>query len=259
VLAVLGCALFLRSLLRLALPWLQGERKVWQELAQLRAQRVPEGLHDANGSIVRVRSQRPAMAGVRAAVFAGMPGTSRRRLRQLEVATPDLLSFLARALRAGHSLHAAIHWAGESFPGPLGEECARISAHMRCGVEMHQALEDFVARYPLGELRMFAAGLRIAEELGGPLPALLEQLARQTRLRLRLRARVKALSAEARWSAWFLGALPFVLALILSVWRPEHMAVLWQDDNGKRLVALALALMALGGLWMRHLVARVEG
>jgi tight adherence protein B len=129
---------------------------------------------------------------------------------------------------------------------------------MRFGVEMNQALEAFVVRYPLGELRMFAAGLRIAEELGGPLPALLEQLARQIRLRLKLRARVKALSAEARWSAWFLGALPFVLALILSIWRPEHIAVLWNVENGRKLVSIALLLMTIGIFWMRRLVARVE-
>jgi len=259
LIAILGLALLGNAALRLGAPWFQQQLGFWREMAQLRTQDHPDSAPDT-GRVHPLWAGRRSQPSERLDRALGWrSGVSQRRMRQLEVATPELLSFLARALRAGHSLHAAIHWAGESFPGALGEEFARISAQMRFGVEMHQALEAFVVRYPLGELRMFAAGLRIAEELGGPLPALLEQLARQTRLRLRLRARVKALSAEARWSAWFLGALPFVLALILSVWRPEHIAVLWNAENGRKLVSIALALMTIGIFWMRRLVARVEG
>jgi len=256
---LLGLIVFSGAMLRLFGPWFSEQLSRWKEVASLDRQGFADLEPEAGASLAapNARSARQSTFGSEGSMR--IRRVSRKRLRELEAATPDLLSFLARALRAGHSLHAAIHWAGESFPGPLGEEFARISAQMRFGVAMHQALEGFVSRHPLGELRLFAAGLRIAEELGGPLPALLEQLARQTRLRLRLRARVKALSAEARWSAWFLGLLPFILALILGIWRPEHMAVLWLDRNGQALVAAALVLMAVGALWMKRLVARVEG
>jgi hypothetical protein len=258
LIVILGLVLLGSVAMRLGAPWFQQQLRFWGEMKQLRTQMHPDSASSAGLAhpLFGGRRPQPPRRPYRALVWGS--GFSQRRLRQLEVATPELLSFLSRALRAGHSLHAAIHWAGESFPGPLGEEFARISAQMRFGVEMNQALEAFVVRYPLGELRMFAAGLRIAEELGGPLPALLEQLARQIRLRLKLRARVKALSAEARWSAWFLGALPFVLALILSIWRPEHIAVLWNVENGRKLVSIALLLMTIGIFWMRRLVARVE-
>ncbi|NCX43308.1 MAG: hypothetical protein EBW84_06730 [Betaproteobacteria bacterium] len=105
---------------------------------------------------------------------------------------------------------------------------------------------------------MLVLGLRIAQDLGGPLPDLLEQLAANSRARLRLRARVKALSSEARWSGWFLAFLPILLAAGLSVWRPEHMAILWSDPRGQALSLAAVALSLLGSLWMRHLVQQVD-
>jgi hypothetical protein len=101
----------------------------------------------------------------------------------------------------------------------MGEAFSRIRTQLHAGVELSDALKDLALRYPLSELRMLVIGLRIAQDLGGPLPDLLDQLAAKSRSRLRLRARVKALSAEARWSGWFLGLLPILLASGLSVWR----------------------------------------
>ena len=183
---------------------------------------------------------------------------ARRHLAAIEKATPELLSFLARAIRAGHSLPTAVLWAGETFPGAMGEAFSRIRSQLQCGLSLNDALSDFALRYPLAELRMLVLGLRIAQDLGGPLPDLLEQLAANSRARLRLRARVKALSSEARWSGWFLAFLPILLAAGLSVWRPEHMAILWSYPRGQALSLAAVALSLLGSLWMRHLVQQVD-
>jgi len=182
----------------------------------------------------------------------------RRKLSSIEAATPELLSFLARAIRAGHSLPTAVLWAGESFPGPLGEAFSRIRTQLHAGMDMQDALDGLAARYPLSELRMLVLGLRIAQDLGGPLPELLDQLAANSRARLRLRACVKALSAEARWSGWFLGLLPLAIVSGLSVWRPEHMAVLWHGPRGQVLSLAALCLSLCGALWMRSMVRHVD-
>jgi tight adherence protein B len=182
----------------------------------------------------------------------------RRSLGSIEAATPELLSFLARAIRAGHSLPTAVLWAGESFPGPLGEAFSRIRTQLHAGMRLQDSLDDLASRYPLAELRMLVLGLRIAQDLGGPLPDLLDQLAANSRARLRLRARVKALSSEARWSGWFLGLLPLAIASGLSVWRPEHMAVLWHDPRGQALSFAAISLSLCGALWMRSMVRHVD-
>jgi len=180
------------------------------------------------------------------------------KLRAIEKDTPELLAFLARAIRAGHSLTAAVIWAGETFPGAMGEAFSRIRTQLQCGIDLRQALNDLSLRYPLAELRMLVLGLRIAQELGGPLPDLLDQLASNSRARLQLRSRVSALSAEARWSGWFLAVLPIVLASGLSLWRPEHMAVLWADPRGQLLTLAAVSLSLGGGLWMKRLVEQVD-
>ena len=181
-----------------------------------------------------------------------------RKLRAIEKDIPELLAFLARAIRAGHSLTAAVIWAGETLPGAIGEAFARIRAQLQCGISLSEALNDLSLRYPIAELRMLVLGLKIAQDLGGPLPDLLDQLASNSRARLQLRAKVQALSAEARWSGWFLALLPIVLAFGLSVWRPDHMAVLWSDARGKFLSLAAISLSLLGGLWMKHLVQGID-
>jgi tight adherence protein B len=72
--------------------------------------------------------------------------------------------------------------------------------------------------------------------------------------RQRIAGSVRVLTAEGRLSAWILGLLPFVIALLLTVINPEFISKLWTDPLGILMLQVSLSLMAIGVWWMWHMV-----
>jgi len=94
----------------------------------------------------------------------------------------------------------------------------------------------------------------IQRESGGNLAELLDNISAIVRARLKLYGEIRTLSAEGRLSAWILSCLPFVVAAAVNLLNPGFMKVLWEDRVGLKLVYAALAMMALGILWMRKII-----
>jgi tight adherence protein B len=71
------------------------------------------------------------------------------------------------------------------------------------------------------------------------------------RERAYLRRHVRSLSAEGRFSAWILVALPIGTAVMLYIARPEYVTPLFTDPIGIVMLAAAAVLMVIGGLWLK--------
>jgi tight adherence protein B len=68
---------------------------------------------------------------------------------------------------------------------------------------------------------------------------------------------VRALTVEGRLSGLILGALPFLVALVMLIVSPGYLKPLFHETVGLVMVAAAGALMLVGFVWIRRLV-RVE-
>ena len=77
-----------------------------------------------------------------------------------------------------------------------------------------------MVRMPLPEVRFFAIVIAIQQQAGGNLSEALGNLSGVLRDRKRLQAKVRALSAEAKASAAVLGALPFVVMILVYITTP---------------------------------------
>jgi len=65
---------------------------------------------------------------------------------------------------------------------------------------------------------------------------------------------INTLSAEGRFSSYILLGLPFAVAGILLVIRPEYMQPLWQTPIGLTSCIVAAVMMTIGVIWMRAVV-----
>jgi tight adherence protein B len=74
------------------------------------------------------------------------------------------------------------------------------------------------------------------------------------RERTRLRRQVRALSAEGRFSAYILIALPIVTSAMLLVIRPDYVRPLFTTTPGQAMTVLAVLLTVVGWLWMRQTI-----
>ncbi len=179
-----------------------------------------------------------------------------RRRHRLESQLPDALSLVASSLEAGHSFLRAIQMLGEESDPPLADELDRVLAETQLGDPLVDALERMADRVDLDDLRWVVQAVRIQQQVGGALAELFHTLADFMRAREEVRLETRALTAEARLSAWLLGALPVFVLVVLQVTSPGYLTPIL---SGGGLFALFLALiLATGGVVMIMRMAKVE-
>lgn len=176
------------------------------------------------------------------------------RLKKFEAMLPEALDLIGRALRAGHSLPSALQMAGAELPPPIGEEFQQTFDEINFGIAAPDALQNLARRVPSADLRFFVIAVLIQRETGGNLSEILSNISAIIRERLKLFGKVRALSAEGRFSGVVLTLLPFGTGLLLYAIDHKFMATLWTDPTGITLMKGGLLFMVIGTLWMKRIV-----
>lgn len=171
---------------------------------------------------------------------------ARKRRKAFEDKLPETLDYIARSLRAGHSLTSAIGMVGKELPDPTGQEFKTVFDEISFGIPFKEAIGQLAERIHSDDLNFFVISLTIQHETGGNLAELLDGLAKTIRERSKLRGRIRTLSAEGRISALVLGIMPFAFAGIITLIRPAYISVLWSTPQGHTLLIIGGSLMAAG-------------
>jgi tight adherence protein B len=146
---------------------------------------------------------------------------------------------------------AAFQVVASEMPEPVCIEFARAYEEQRLGLSLERAVVQMAERSPgNGDLKIFAVSTMIQRETGGNLAEILEQLGDTIRQRFRFRGKLAALTAEGRASAVVLGALPIVIAVILSAMSPEYLAALPGTAMGRSIIFVAALGWAVGLVWL---------
>ncbi len=169
---------------------------------------------------------------------------------------PDALAMIVRAVRVGLPIVEAIRVVARENSEPTAGEFAALVAQTSIGVPLDDALRDMAERNRLPEYRFFATALSLQSQTGGGLTETLEGLADTIRKRVAARMRGHALAAEARMSAYVLGALPIVTGTLLSILNPKYMGVLFTDPTGRNMLFIGMVLLGLGAFSMRTLIRK---
>ena len=119
---------------------------------------------------------------------------------------------------------------------------------------MGEAFERMMTRMPMAEVRFFAIVIAIQQQAGGNLSEALGNLSGVLRDRKRLQAKVRALSAEAKASAAVLGALPFVVMILVYIPPPPTSRLLWTTNFGQFLLVCGGCWMTIGVLVMKKMI-----
>ncbi|TMV80421.1 type II secretion system F family protein [Thioclava sp. BHET1] len=180
-----------------------------------------------------------------------------RRANKFTEGLPDALDTFTRGLRAGRPVTDSIRVVAENASGPAREEFARASEEIQLGVALPDALEGVRRRLRTEEAHFIAVATSLQLETGGNLIETLDNLAEVLRERRKLKRKIRALSAEVRVSGYILGALPFVVAIILLVMSPNYLTKLLTDPRGHMMLAYGAVSLILGAFSM-HRMAKLE-
>lgn len=168
------------------------------------------------------------------------------RLKRFAEQLPDTLDLLVRSLRAGHPLTAAFSLVSREMPDPIGSEFGIMQDEMTYGLGLDEALTSLAERVPQQDLRFFVVSIQIQRQSGGNLAEILTNLASVIRDRFRMFAKVRALSAEGRFSGAAIGVMPLILYGILSITAPTFYGGVAGDPLFPVFISTAAVLLIIG-------------
>jgi tight adherence protein B len=167
---------------------------------------------------------------------------------------PEAIDLLSRALRAGHSINAAIEMVSREVPDPVGQEFRRTFEEQNFGLPMREAMTNLSERLPIPDLQFLVTAILVQKETGGNLVEILEKTAAVLRERLRLKGQLKIYTAQGRLTGWILAGMPFFVFLGMNILNPRYGRVLIDDPLGRNLIYTGLILMAIGGYIIRRII-----
>lgn len=156
------------------------------------------------------------------AVFVWVNNTAKKRLGMIEEQLPDAVELMVRSLRVGHPFTSAMQIVAKEVPDPLGSEMGVISDESAYGRDVGEALKHMAERLDMQDLRFLAVAVTIQQTSGGNLAEILDGLAKVIRARFKLFRRVKAITAEAKWSGMFLSVFPIGALVMINVIQPNY-------------------------------------
>ena len=155
-------------------------------------------------------------------VFVWVNKKAKKRMDMIEEQLPDAVELMVRSLRVGHPFSSAIGIVAKEVPDPLGSEIGMISDEAAYGRDMGESLKAMAERMDMQDMRFLAVAVNIQQTAGGNLAEILDGLAKVIRARFKLFRRVKAITAEAKWSGMFLSMFPLMCLLGVSVLQPHY-------------------------------------
>jgi tight adherence protein B len=167
----------------------------------------------------------------------------KRRIAKFTARFPDAIELMVRGLRSGLPISETLGVVAEEIPGAIGDEFRSVSDKMKIGRTMEAALQETADRLGTPEFQFFVITLAIQRETGGNLAETLANLADVLRKRAQMKLKIKAMSSESKASAWIVGALPFIVFVLIWFINGKYMQTFFVDER--------LIIAGCGGLvWM---------
>jgi tight adherence protein B len=147
---------------------------------------------------------------------------AKKRMNMIEEQLPDAVELMVRSLRVGHPFSSAVNIVAKEVPDPLGSEMGVIADEAAYGRDMGESLKAMADRIDTQDMRFLAVAVTIQQQSGGNLAEILDGLAKVIRSRFKLFRRVKAITAEAKWSGMFLSVFPLGALIMINVLQPDY-------------------------------------
>lgn len=156
------------------------------------------------------------------AVYVWLGNKAKKRISLFEEQLPDAIELIVRSLRVGHPFSSAVAAVASEMPDPLGTEFGMLVDEATYGMDITDSLESMADRISVQDLRFLTVAVRIQAQSGGNLAEILDGLAKVIRSRFKLFRQVRAITAEAKWSGWFLSVFPIVALIMINVLQPGY-------------------------------------
>jgi tight adherence protein B len=196
-----------------------------------------------------------AMAGGGAVPYAVVSLRVRRRAKAFENQLADLLTTIAASLKAGHSFKHGLQAVVDEASPPASDELKRVLTEAGLGRPMDDALAEMAERVGSENFEFAITAVTIQRQVGGSLASLFDMVSETVRNRQQFARKVRSLTAMGRMSAYTLVAIPFFIAGMVELTNRSYMTPLFHTHVGHLLLFTGLAMMGVGSLILKKIVA----
>lgn len=167
---------------------------------------------------------------------------------------PEAIDLMVRGLKSGLPVNECIANVGQELSAPAGVEFRKITDGMRLGKQLEDVLWETADRLDTADFKFFVISLVVQRETGGNLGETLSNLSGILRQRQAMKLKIRAMSSEAKASAWIVGVLPFVMLGLIMVLNYDYGIVLFTHPTAIMASIGALIWMGLGMLVMAKMI-----
>jgi len=178
----------------------------------------------------------------------------RMRLIHFNEQLEDALTSMSSALKSGFSINQAIDVIAQENIRPISVEFRQLMQEIRLGVPLEDALHNMVERLNSDDMELVATAIITARQTGGELTIIFERLAGVIRERSRIQGRIRSITAMGRMQAYLVGAMPFLLMLILTYMAPAIMSAFFNSIVGIIAIGVVCVLVVTGFLVIKKIV-----
>jgi tight adherence protein B len=198
----------------------------------------------------------PAAAAIGALGFPAwlLSYLRKRRINKFILEFPNAIDVIVRGVKAGLPLGDCMNIIAAEAAEPVRSEFRNIVDAQALGLSLGEAVDRIVESVPVAEAKFFAIVINIQQKAGGNLSETLGNLSRVLRDRKRMRVKINAMSMEAKSSASIIGALPFIVALMVYLTSPAYIELLWKTHAGQMALVGCGFWMSVGVMMMRKMI-----
>lgn len=179
---------------------------------------------------------------------------SARRQKKFLAVFPDAIDLIVRGLKSGLPVTESMAAVGREMEDPMGTEFRLVCDSVRFGRQLEDVLWETAKRLQMPEFNFFVISLSIQRETGGNLGETLANLSDILRRRRQMRQKIKAMSSEAKASAYILGSLPFIMFLLVYFLNNDYASGLYGDPRGVMMIGAGLISLLMGIAVMAKMV-----
>jgi tight adherence protein B len=180
------------------------------------------------------------------------------RRRKIVEQLPDFLESTIRVLAAGNTMEESLASAARESAEPLRTLFISISRQVRLGAPIEIVLMETGKLHKLRDIRVMALAASVNRKYGGSLKNILRSLVQAIRSRDASARELRALTAETRFSAIVLSAIPVSLTLYILVVNRQYYTNMWADPTGRILLIVSVVMQLVGIIVIWRMMGSTE-
>ena len=177
------------------------------------------------------------------------------RVKKFNLRFADSIDLLVRGIKSGLPVTETFQLVGKEMPGPTGEEFRAVSERIRIGKTIEAALQETADLLGTAEFQFLCITISIQRETGGNLAETMANLSNVLRSRSQMKLKIKAMSSEAKASAYIVGVLPFFVFGIVWVMNPGYLAGFFSETRLMIAGGGGLIWMGIGAAMMAKMIS----